>query len=249
MQTGAPEVRPVYFDASRLPTLVDHYVCWVDVMGSANSMARSLPTAANFICKLHCAGLQAYQDVVQEAVEHETTLRLYPVIDGIYVTARRKAHLMPFLSKTLRPLAETFLQEHTQVHRFLVRGAIAYGPVVHGHDLEPEASRVLDGAQEYRDSILMGLPMAQAYLAEPTAPPYGIAVHESARAFAPEGETPFQFLWWDWYRQSQPPLDGQEFLEQLRAYFAWFEEHTHTTGYDVERIKYHRELAKEYFVR
>ena len=223
----------------------NNYVCWFDVMGTRNQMLRSLPTSANFICKLHCAVLEAYEELGEGTIG----VCLYPVMDGVYITSASRDPLMALLSASLRHLAETFLQEETVYHRFLVRGAIAFGPVVHGLSVRDEASWVLSRHRRERDSILMGMPMAQAYQAEAGAPPYGIAIHESARAFAPENERPFRFIWWDWYSRGEPRLDTARMVQALNQYFDWHVEHTNTTGYDAQRIEHHRALVREYFGR
>jgi len=101
--------------------------------------------------------------------------------------------------------------------------------------------------QLVRDSILMGLPMAQAYREEGSAPPFGLAVDSSARAFAPDGDEPFRFIWLNWFRYSDPKIDPAQLLAHLEQYFAWQEAHSTVTGYGPERIAHHRKLAREYF--
>lgn len=234
--------KPVYFDAQKMGEPEDNYVCWIDVMGTHNQMMRSLPTSANFIYKLHCAVLEAY-----EALRLERDVGLYPVMDGLYVTSARRQPLSTLLGISMRHVAETFLQESTNQHCFLVRGAIAFGPVYHGRTVHKEANWVLANHVQQRDSILLGLPMAQAYAAESEAPPFGISIDASARAFAPSGDIPFRFIWWDWFSSVSPTLDRSAMLKKLDQYFAWQRQHTHTTGYKLDRIEYHSELAHEYF--
>lgn len=237
------EYKPVFFDARRMGEPEYNYVCWLDVMGTKNQMLRSLPTSANFIYKLQCAAIESHEETADPEVN------LYPVMDGVYITSARRDPLMLVLSTALRRLAETFLKEPTIHHRFLVRGAIAFGPVQHGREVQKEASWALARHPRERDSIILGIPMAQAYLAEPEAPPYGIAIDASARAFCPMDDRPFSFIWWDWYRKAKPELVPEEMLKELNRYFEWQKEHTHTTGYDPKRIEYHQELAIEYFGR
>lgn len=132
-------------------------------------------------------------------------------------------------------------------HRFLVRGAIAYGPVIQGGSVQSQANWTLDAHDCYRKSVLLGLPMTQAYYSESEAPPFGIAIDDSARAFAPEGEKPFSFIWWDWFTSVEPPLDTGAMLEGLKKYFDWHHEFTNTSGYRRDRITEHRQLAQEFF--
>jgi hypothetical protein len=89
--------------------------------------------------------------------------------------------------------------------------------------------------------------MAQAYREEGTAPPFGIAVHSSARAFSPPDCKPFRFIWLDWYRYSRPKIDPAQMLAHLNGYFDWQAAHFNATGYAKERISHHRQLANEYY--
>ena len=237
-----PNPRGIFFDSKHLHEPENNYVCWLDVMGTANQMLRSLPIGANFIYKLHSAVLESHEETgVPDGV------RLYPVMDGVYITTQRKEPLQAILNQALCRLAITFLNEPKRFHRFLVRGAIAFGPVYHGIDLNPETTDVMPRHKRVRDSILMGLPMAQAYTAEHDAPPFGIAVDASARAFAPHPDKPFRFIWHDWFRHSQPPIDSTEMLNQLKDYFDWQDTHCNVTGYHKDRIAHHRSLAREFF--
>jgi hypothetical protein len=238
----APDPRGIYFNANLLPEPEYHYVCWLDVMGTAQLMLRSLPIAANFVFKLHCAVLEA-----QEELGLSRDILLYPVMDGVFITSARRNPLQRLLNQTLCRLALTFLNEPQPFHRFLVRGAIAFGPLFHGSSLPDPVADVLARNPYIRDSILMGIPMAQAYQAERDAPPFGIAAEASSRAFAPEQDHPFRFLWLDWFRYCSPPIDPQAMLKGLEEYFEWHRRHTHLTAYDIKRIEHHCQLAREYF--
>lgn len=239
-----PNPRGIYFDSRHLlsQSPSTEYVCWLDVMGTENQMLRSLPIAANFIYKLHCAVIEAYDEL-----GCPDYIRLYPVMDGQYITSLRRVPLQNLVNQALCRLALTFLNEDTCFHQFLVRGAVAYGPVYHGMDLDPRTTAVLPRYERHRNSILMGLPMALAYRAERDAPPFGIAADATARTFAPEGDWPFRFVWLDWYRSSRPPIDPAQLLRKLEGYFDWQEKHCNMTGYKPESIARHRKLAQEYF--
>jgi len=237
----SPDVRGIYFNSDHLGEPALDYVCWLDVMGTQNQMLRSLPISANFIFKLQCAVLEAYEEG-----DHPPGLRLYPVMDGCYITSDRREPLRQLLNQALVRLAMTFLEEPKPYHQFLVRGAIAFGPVYHGCDVDSEAAHVLGRHQRIPDSMLLGLPMAQAYGAERLAPPFGVCVHESARAIAPPGDRPFRFIWLDWYKHSDPAVDPGDLLASLHGYFNWQEQHCNMTGYALDRIAHHRQLADEF---
>lgn len=241
------ECKPIYFNEKGMSLPEFHYVCWLDVMGTRNQMLRSLPISANFIFKLHCGVLEEFDLLTPE---DQKALWFYPVMDGMYITASARQPLMTLLAHSLRRLAETFIQQKTPYYRFLVRGAIAFGPVVHGDSANADASWVIDKHRRTFDSMLLGLPMAQAYDAERIAPPFGIAIDESARGFAPHGDQPFRFIWWDWFSSSAGrygAFDSKALLASLEEYFTWQKHHTNTTGYDPLRLEHHRQLANEYF--
>ncbi len=242
VESKAPDPRGIFFDSALVRDPEYDYVCWLDVMGTGNQMLRSLPIAANFIYKLQCAVLEG-----AEEVGFDQGVRLYPVMDGVYITSQRRETLQAILNQALCRVAITFLKEQTPFHQFLVRGAIAFGPVYHGCDLDPKTSYVMARHKVIRDSMLMGLPMAQAYRDEGSAPPFGIAVHSSARAFAPDGDRPFRFIWLNWYDYSDPKIDPSKLLEQLERYFDWQKAHSTVTGYAQDRIEHHRRLAREFF--
>ena len=240
---SAPNPKGIFFNSAHLGEPTYDYVCWLDVMGTANQMLRSLPIAANFVFKLHCAMLEACEELGNSA----DGVRLYPVMDGVYITSPRRKPLQGVLNQALCRIAITFMNETKCFHQFLVRGAVAYGPVYHGVHLDPRTTDILDAHARIRDTILMGLPMAQAYQAERDAPPFGIAAHSSARGFAPEGDYPFRFIWLDWYRGARPCTDPRALLAKLETYFDWQKDHCLMTGYEPERIERHRKLAREYF--
>jgi hypothetical protein len=178
---------PLYFNAKALPAPTNEYVAWVDVMGVQSAMSRSLNITANFVFKLHTAALQA---------PNTAGLRLYPVMDGLYIASSNQAAILDFLRSVFSAIAETFINETENMHRFIVRGALAFGPVIHGANVKSSAAKVFGtpAGGNYKDAILLGMPMVQSHLAEKDAPPFGIFVHESARAFAPAGAVPLHHV-------------------------------------------------------
>lgn len=227
---------PLYFNADHLPPAEPEYVAWVDVMGTQSLMTRSLRTTANFIFKLHAAALQAPR-------EHVT---LYPVMDGFYASARAQSEMLAFLRSMFEAVATEFKGQENLQHRFVVRGALAFGPVVHGRVLPPAASHALADNAVYRDQLLLGMPLVQAHLSESGAPPFGVAVHESARAFASAGDEPLKSIWWRWVSNAnQEAWNGLD--EALSAYFEWHAARSVPLAYAAERIRAHQDMAKQYF--
>jgi hypothetical protein len=235
---------PLYFNSQHLPTAQPEYVTWIDVMGIGPTMGRSLDMAANFVFKLHVAALQAPQN----------TMTLYPIMDGLYAASPDKQAVLDFVGSVFSQCAQEFMNtpQDQQHHRFIIRGAIAYGPVIHGRSVPPAATQgapvqpnVFVANQVYRDAILIGLPMVQAHTTEPLAPPYGLYVHESARTFAPAGQQPIHFNWWKWSQYNNAVW--QQLSPQLLCYFDWCKQRSQPLGYKSERIEAHREVAEQYF--
>lgn len=227
---------PLVFNADHLPVPVQEYVAWVDVMGTQASMSRSLKVTANFIFKLHTAALQAPRENV----------RIYPVMDGFYASSADQIQILTFLRSVFVELADEFNAMANNQHRFVIRGAIAYGPVVHGIAVPPAASQTLGANPNYRDQVLLGMPMVQAHLGEASAPPFGLFVHESARAFSPVGVEPFHHFWWQWVNAGNQAI-WNALMTNLDLYFDWCRQRSSRLGYSPDRIAVHREMANQFF--
>lgn len=223
----------IFFDASKLPDLKNEYVCWLDVMGTRSIMSSSLKRSANFICKLHIAALDSKHD----------DLRIYPLLDGAYITSEDQKPLLDFLEAVFYRIAEDFLAQEEHFHKFVIKAAVAYGPILHGADISDQVSRELNNHQEHRNALLLGIPVIQAYQSERKAPPFGIFVHESARSFAPADDKPLPHVWWKWFRQDN---NSKRLYEAMTNYYAWCRKNSHTLLYEQDRLKEHEEMAKEY---
>jgi hypothetical protein len=166
-------------------------------------------------------------------------------MDGFYASSCSQSEMMGFLRNVFGEVAYTFIHEAELRHRFLIRGGLAYGPVIHGRALGDQASYILRDNSWYRACILLGLPMVQAHLSEEKAPPFGIYVHESARTFASQGERPLGDAW----LSSIAERETRKGLEvALEAYFVWCEERNLRLDYPQDRIMEHRKMAKQFFI-
>lgn len=227
---------PLTFHAGRLPQALPEYIAWVDVMGTQASMSRSVAISANFIFKLHTAALQAPNQNVT----------LYPVMDGFYASSTDKGDILDFLRNVFQEVAAEFNREQVEQHRFIVKGALAFGPVIHGSNVPAAASQTINNFPAYRNSLLLGLPMVQAHISEKLAPPFGIFVHESARSFAPPNQTPLHNVWWKWNIPNNQ--DTWNALNQsLLTHFKWCAERAGDLEYAPDRIEVHNTMVKQYF--
>lgn len=223
---------PNRFNASLLPDPQSEYVCWIDVMGTQSIMARSIKVTANFVYKLHATAVSCT----------ETNVKLYPIMDGLYVSSPSKQSITNFIKYVFKTLADNFKNENVE-HRFLIKGAMAYGPVIHGENVPDDACPILSQNQNYRGSLLLGLPMVNAYKSECMAPPFGIYIHESARIFSPPRTNPFHHVWLHWFSERE----RSGYLEAVLEYFQWCNTRPNSIQYKADRIEVHKAQAEEYF--
>ena len=136
---------------SAIPSAHNEYVCWLDIMGTKTKMENSVKTCSIFIFKLHTA--------VLEAIEKGCDIQTYPVMDGVYFTSKRKKDMEKALSYIFSTLGKLFIDEKEFEHQFLVKAAVAYGPIIHGSDIGNEINRQFANNEIYKQSLLLGLPM------------------------------------------------------------------------------------------
>jgi hypothetical protein len=214
------------------------YVLWVDIMGSQGKMLRSVRTASIPLMKLHVAALTAVKKNKFQSID------LFPVIDGIYVICEQLGPIQFFMSDVFRSMAAEFLVLKYW-ERSVVRGAIAYGPVILG--IESTKGAEILRESDYAKSILLGMPLVQAYVAEKTAPPFGVFVHESVRGFGPTSKRPVTAVLWRWWdKNTENKKLASALLPSLDEYYDWCKVHSVSSGYPIDRIEAHRALAHEY---
>ena len=215
------------------------YVFWLDLMGAQNTMAVSLPKASNYVLKIHVAALRANEHL------HAA---LVPVVDGVYCICDERSQMFKLVHKVMDALALTFVLETDNAHRFLVRGGISYGLVVHGDGLAA-ASDTLKANRQHLASIAIGMAISNAYQAEKQAPPFGIFVHESARAAAPENHLVMTDVFHSWYDETNP-VDAEllkDFRPKFKEYYSWVRKNHRKILYPQDRIEEHYRMAEEYF--
>lgn len=232
------DVEP-YVDPSEFQAPQNQYIAWLDIMGTANAMRRSVKTAAVKVLKMHNAVLD---------VEDSYDIKLFPMMDGIYIVSDDGYELIDFLQDLFKGYAK-YLQEESDQDHFevyytsVIRAAIAFGPLYHGEDTTKAVSETIADSGNYKNSMLVGVPMADAYEAESEAPPFGIHIHQSARTLAPEGEEPIPQYWWKWWTDSDDL--PEDLLDLLEEYFDYFEDSRHS-AYSQDKIDEHREMAEAY---
>jgi hypothetical protein len=236
-KTNIDYVRPFYLGEKAGPQRY-RYVLWIDIMGAGPKISRNVRTASIPLMKLHVAALTAAKLSKGKPIE------IFPIIDGLYATSEDSRPLMFFMSHVLRSMAAEFLTLDNH-ERSIVRGAVSYGPVIFGRE-STEGADILKETT-YCNSILLGMPLVQAYAAERLAPPFGVYVHESARAFAPGDGQPMTTVFWRWWRTDKGAQQVVLALPKaIDEYFNWCRKHSAELEYPVDRADAHHRLAQEY---
>lgn len=208
------------------------FVVWLDMMGASSIMKRSLKMSMNFIARIHIAALVCNKDL-------SSNLTLYPVMDGIYIFSNNERTIKQFLKCFYNKIYEYFSYlDKSNDKKFLIRSSIAYGKVYQGININGKHSDVLSEKDCYKQSLLIGMPMIQAYETEKLAPPFGIYVHESAR-FAGD----FPYTWFRWFERRKSKSIGKEII----SYFNWCKKRPHMIEYPEIKINEHEKIVKEYF--
>lgn len=120
--------------------------------------------------------------------------------------------------------------------------------MIHGKEVPQRANwDFFDDDNTYPDSLIIGAPITQAFRGETKAPPFGIFVDESARAFAPEDNRPMDRRWYEWFRHHTPYQNlARELGDRLQEYYDWCDENAHRINYPTSKIQEHQEMAEEY---
>ena len=227
--------KPAFFDARKLADPTNRYVCWLDLIGAGNAMRLSLPRAANFIAKIHVAG--------QRAIAKKPGIRAYPAIDGVYAVTEQRATMEAFLKDAMIILSTTFLDETDHHRRFSVRCGVAFGYIYEGAELSLGAPD-LAANRGYSQSLAVGPAISNAYESEGQAPFFGICVHDTARTYAPVGETPFPNRLWHWVPSKQY---SKEMGTQLKTYFDWAGKNAESILFPADKLPKYRKQVEEYF--
>lgn len=221
----------------------DMYVAWVDLMGTKQITSRSSAEAAIKTFKFHQAAKWAYEAVGGDDADVEVT----PMIDGVYVFCEDQVCLIKYLHNLYGLLAKSAIEEDEHQFVLAIKGAVAYGPVVMGTNVDGIVSLA---DTDHERLTATGLPLVQAFESEGKAPPFGVYVHESARAFAPDGDEPFNFVWNEWFRSSTDEFDRPDLAADLRErlveYFDYCEANSRRLDYGEDRIAEHRAQVEEY---
>jgi len=214
------------------PALKPKYVCWIDIMGMKSMLRRSVTTASIMICR--------FQKLLNNIAQSNDNIKIYPIMDGAYITTSDKSKLESFLNEIYNNVANNFINEKKFYNKFIIKSCVAFGLIGDG-------SEISDNEFPSKNSLVFGLPIIQAFEDENKAPPFGIFIHQSARALScPENETysPFTTRWHIWFKPND--TIQQTLKVSLQAYYSTAEKLTHALPYPAEELKKHSDMAMQY---
>ncbi|WP_214516222.1 hypothetical protein [Legionella maceachernii] len=163
------------------------------------------------------------------------------MMDGAFITTGDQDILRNFLQSVFKSLTNDFInegQKNKHLYQSIIRACIAYGPLGHGRDIQSPHI-----PPEYKSSLLFGLPMTQAYSSENKAPPFGIYVHKSARAFSPVNQKPFSTRWLTWFDSNYNP---ENLIEQIKGFYMWAREMSFCLPFREDTIDTHEKICYQY---
>lgn len=236
----------VYFNNKKLPTPKREYVAFVDIMGTQARMNKSVKECATYIFKLHSAIISSWREKAYKNVF------VYPVMDGAYITSSSKEAMENILLRIFRSLYEEMKNSDDIDHMYLVRCAVAYGEVIHGHTVPYDASKAFELNLGYKDNILLGKAMIDAYRSECLAAPFGIYIHESALKHGDDRRYGCFSEGWKWYTSDNLKLEDElasNLMSKMNTYFDSMKDVQNPLHYPDEKVELHRNLMLTYFAR
>lgn len=223
------------------------YVLWIDVMGARSTMRLTADGAGNSVIKLHDAIVRSCA-----TAEPKGAVNLYPMNDGCFLLVEEKSDLTYLARAVLWRMALHSIFAREPEHRVLVRAGLAYGSVVEAIDLRESCSNSLAERPDYLRSIVVGAPLVHAVETEQVAPPMGVAIHDSARMFAPDATQPFRGAFLRWFVRDgdvgKYELTARAMRLVIEQHYAWLAQRPDEYFYDSGRQTKHLALARQYFL-
>ncbi len=223
----------LYFNADNLAEARHNYVLFVDIMGMKSTMLRSFSKSTIFMGKMHCA--------LSSLRSGNSRIRVYPVMDGAYVVSADRDAIFESICYLFNRLGKVFVATEKPENCFLVRGCLAYGPVVDGNQIDKGVCMQLADDTEYKGRLLFGFPMSLAYEGEHKAPPFGIYLDTTVRVVVNSKLSGI------WYRWCKDEILKKSLMKSLNSYFSWAKSNHIELMYEESRIHMHEQLCSQYW--
>ena len=159
-------------------------------------------------------------------------MSIYPCTNGLFVAHENKDDFLNFLKDVFFATFQILFEKDLNENRFLIRASISYGPIFIGKNIIR--------SYPFQDDIVIGNAVSQAFSGIHNAPPYGIYVDETARAFT-QDDVRIQSVYYKWFSS------GEYFGKNVIQYLKWCKLHSNSILYKPIDIERHILLASEYF--
>lgn len=222
----------VFFNIKPLQ-IKNRYVLFVDIMGMKTTMARSFKRSAIFMGKFHVALRKAAGKLAVD---------VFPVMDGAYVVSEKWSVLNDFISDFYMCLGRLMVATSEIDECFLIRGGVAFGPVIIGKDISAEVSAELSNDDSYRQRLICGFPLILSYECEGKAPPFGVYIDTSVRIAESGGVSGIWLHGW-----SKDSVLTKALPKKIGEYFSAAKLKNEELLYDREKLVRHEMLAQQYW--
>lgn len=131
------------------------YVAFIDIMGIISTFERSRDTAIIFILRLHSVISQL---IANDKKDEKITFN--PFNDGCFLTSDNPEVLLDLITNVFVEISRIFINEQVQEEKFIIRGGLTRGTVLHGENIPVVDNFQLDDNLKQR--FILGQPIAQA---------------------------------------------------------------------------------------
>lgn len=228
-----------YFNANKLPSAKNEYVCFIDIMGIQSKMSHSINQSSNFIFKLHAIILEAWRTSTYSHIS------IYPIMDGAYITSSNKSEMQNLLTYIYYSLVKSLLSENDFKFWFWIRASLAYGKIIHGRNIPYDASYEFSTRVGYKEQLLIGEPMILAYTGERNAAPMGIYIDNSASA--KHQGIPFD---WRWFQNTNIKIEQKQieiFVNKMNECYDEMGKLWNELEYPISKRTEHLNKFNEYY--
>lgn len=209
----------------------DEFVCWIDMMGTQKMMSESLQKATNHLFRFHSC--------ILAALGKNKSVKYYPLMDGIFLTCKDNKTLFNVINKIFKHVSDIFVSEEVLSKCFIIRGSISYGKVYHGINISEDICKKLSTNNDYKKTLMVGMPITQAYISERYAPPFGLYIHESARIY--KG---LQGRYYKWFGDYEGAV---ELKNKICNYFEFCGKFRKYLELEQDKINEYKQLVDEQF--
>jgi hypothetical protein len=231
-----------YIDINSLNPISDitqEWVSWVDIMGIKNIFKKSDRSPTVYILKLH-------NEINRVKKLKFNDIGYYPVMDGSFLTSNSLSRLINFMTEIFIRVANEFMIEKKLLYRFMIRGGLSYGSVLHGYSISDKIVAHLD--QSDLNKLIFGEALCCACESENNTPPFMIKIHKnSINKFIKTNQDYLIIpnsndIYVKWFNSN---FDISKLRDEIKSYFDWHNLNNHLVEYPDKKKQEHLKMFRE----